>query len=47
MEKGEMLPTKRYLGKRTYKARALDFKDIDEIEPKSSKVEATHEALRE
>lgn len=47
MEKGEMLPTKRYLGKRTYKARALDFKELDEIEPKSSKVEATSEALRE
>ena len=47
MELGEMLPTKRHIGSRKYKARAMDFKELDEIEPKTSKVEATSEALRE
>lgn len=47
MEAGEMLPTKRHIGARKYKARAMDFKELDEIEPKTSKVEATSEALRE
>lgn len=47
MEAGDMLPTKRHLGARKYKARAQDFKELDEIEPKTSKVEATSEALRE
>lgn len=47
MSSGEMLPTKRYLGKRTYEARAMDFKELDEIDPKASHVENTNEALRE
>jgi hypothetical protein len=47
MAEGEMLPTKRYLGKRKYRARAMDFKELDEIDPKTSHVEATNEALRE
>jgi hypothetical protein len=47
MQSGEMLPTKRHIGSRKYKARAMDFRDMDEIEPKTSRVEATSEALRE
>jgi len=47
MAEGEILPTKRYLGKRKYRARALDFKELSEIDPKTSRVEATNEALRE
>ena len=47
MSTGDKLPTKRHLGARKYKARAMDFKELDEIEPKTSKVEATSEALRE
>lgn len=47
MANGEMLPTKRRLGGTKYRARAQDFKELEEIEPKTSKVEATSEALRE
>lgn len=45
--RGEKLPTKRHLGRTKYQARALDFKELDEVEPKSSRVVATNEALRE
>jgi hypothetical protein len=47
MASGDMLPTKRHIGKRKYQARAMDFKELDEIDPKTSHVEATNEALRE
>jgi len=47
IKNGAILPTKRYLGKRRYQARAQDFKEIDEVEPQLAKNGATLEPLRE
>ena len=47
IEEGDMLPTKRHLGKRKYQARALEFRELEDIDPKLKNVDATNEALRE
>lgn len=47
IKQGVVLPTKRKIGKRRYKPRAQEFKELDEIDPKFKNVEANQEALRE
>jgi hypothetical protein len=47
IKSGVILPTKRHLGKRRYQARAMDFRELDEVEPQLGKNGATLEPLRE
>lgn len=44
---GVILPTKRKIGKRRYQARAMDFKELDEVDPKLANAGANQEALRD
>lgn len=47
IKSGLILPTKRKIGKRRYQARALDFKELDEVDPKLANAGANQEALRD
>ena len=47
LKSGLLLPTSRHLGKRRYEARALEFKQLEEVEPRLMGAEATTEPLRE
>lgn len=47
IKNGMILPTKRKIGQRRYKGRALEFKELDEVDPKLANAGANQEALRE